>query len=585
MLLIGPRLWMNSDSSEDGAADSQETTRPNDQQAAETFGRSLLETALFSQDGELGEILFAIEASQTAWNFTGVLKPENRSSFNKPVHGRVEKVCSDAGSRACWRLAELVVDGTQRELAHVASGNRTNPSLSSQQKTPSELPEKNIQWRIAKSRIDGRAGPGPEYETILRVPSDAALTLLTRANNWGWFNVRGKAGKSTQVWIPMASVTSSGKAAAVPAPKPGMGKRVVRTLAPRRTGAYGARRLTYDLGALSDPVAMQLVRGVHPVVKVLVNGERTLNFLVDTGASVTFVSKETFRISGHSKSANLKSLCFENGVCFEDVAVKPNYSNYTDPRAGYYNGLLGIDLLRNTGLTIDYRNNRIFLGEAPDYSAATKVRKLDFYMDKSRRPFTAISIGIAVFPKILLDTGSSFTRVTPLMVSEIKRTPQVKYREMSFTAEDIEMTEISTLSEVCLNGEICLPKVLGQTASWPAVGGTFFRNFRTTFNFQTNRLTLRPEDKWSTPPLSLMQRFGFQIHIGDATQIVLVEPGSIADRAGVSIDDRLTQVGGASVAELGYLGVHKILEDPRTTTAVLTLENVKGVSRIVRLRR
>ena len=99
--------------------------------------------------------------------------------------------------------------------------------------------------------------------------------------------------------------------------------RIVKRLSHSDNPAYGARALSHGEGALARPVAVRLIGGVHPVVRVAVNGGRTLDLLVDTGASVTIVPRGLFGDRSGERVVRLESLCFENGVCFEGVAAHP----------------------------------------------------------------------------------------------------------------------------------------------------------------------------------------------------------------------------------------------------------------------
>lgn len=362
------------------------------------------------------------------------------------------------------------------------------------------------------------------------------------------------------------------------------GKRIVKRLSKKKP-SYGARALSYPEGGLAVPLPIRLIRGVHPVVRVSVNGSRNLDLLVDTGSNTTIVPPGVFGERYGQKIVHLEKLCFENSVCFEDAAVRATPTNYSQDRSGYYNGLLGVDLLRYTGLTIDYKNRQIFLGNGEAETRGKKVIRTTFFMDKkTQRPHAVLTIGATVFPDILLDTGSSYTRLTPPMVRKLEAVPTMAYLEMAISANGIEGTQILSLQDVCVNGDACVPSILGQKANWPAVGGTFFRNFLTTFDFRKKELVLRPYGSSWTPRRNALQRLGLQLHILEASTVVWVEAGSPAAKAGITVDATLEKINGRPIRDLGYLGAHDVLGDPARRSFEISLRGKDGRVRTVQVK-
>lgn len=202
---------------------------------------------------------------------------------------------------------------------------------------------------------------------------------------------------------------------------------------------YGARALTYPRGGLAAAIPMRLIRGVHPVVRVTVNGRRDLDILVDTGANRTFVPPGLFGGRNGQEFIRLERLCFQNGVCFLDAMVSVAPTNYSLDRRGYYNGLLGVDLLRHTGLTIDYKHRRMYLGNGGAVAGQGEAVRATFYMDaRSWRPHATMTVGGVEFQGILLDTGASFTRLTPPMIARLDTPPAAAYLEMAFSTTGVQ---------------------------------------------------------------------------------------------------------------------------------------------------
>lgn len=347
---------------------------------------------------------------------------------------------------------------------------------------------------------------------------------------------------------------------------------------------YGARALSYPRGGLAAAIPMRLIRGVHPVVRVTVNGGRELDVLVDTGANRTFMPPGLFGGRKGQEFIRLERICFQNGVCFLDAMVSVAPTNYSLDRRGYYNGLLGVDLLRHTGLTIDYKHRRMYLGNGGAEAGQGEAIRTTFYMDRrSWRPHAKMTVGSVVFPAILLDTGASFTRLTPAMIARLGTPPAAAYQEMAFSTTGMQRTEIVRLAHVCIDGGACTRDILGQKASWPALGATYFRQFLTTFDFRKRRLILRPHGPAWKPPQSALQRLGLQLDIREVKKIVLVQAGSPAALAGMTIADTLVGINGRPLADLGYLGAHEILENPARKSFDILLRRKDGGARTVRL--
>jgi hypothetical protein len=154
---------------------------------------------------------------------------------------------------------------------------------------------------------------------------------------------------------------------------------------------------------------------------------------------------------------------------------------------------------------------------------------------------------------------------------------------INFLAKQTRTAEIVYLADVCVGGEACAASILGQAGDWPAVGGTFFRNFLTTFDFHNNELILGPHGSAWTPPMNALQRLGLQLHILDAGDVVWVEPGSPAEKAGIAAGATLEMIDGQAVRDLGFLGVHEVLEDPAKDRFGLTFRASGGPRRTVRV--
>jgi predicted aspartyl protease len=106
-------------------------------------------------------------------------------------------------------------------------------------------------------------------------------------------------------------------------------------------------------GGTDSPVQAELVHGTLFVLSVLVNDSIHLDMLVDTGASGTYVPAEIFGNDGGE--VHIASLCLENDICFKNFKAQSSDSAFTQSTPGYFNGIIGMNLLENFDITFDYK--------------------------------------------------------------------------------------------------------------------------------------------------------------------------------------------------------------------------------------
>lgn len=114
-------------------------------------------------------------------------------------------------------------------------------------------------------------------------------------------------------------------------------------------GGDGAVTVNVLGGDIHTPVAARLVHGSIFVVSAGVNGSTNLDMLVDTGASRT--ENPAGRFGSPDGDAFIEILCLENGICFQNFLARSTESAFTQSKNGYFNGIIGLDLLQNFDLT------------------------------------------------------------------------------------------------------------------------------------------------------------------------------------------------------------------------------------------
>lgn len=318
----------------------------------------------------------------------------------------------------------------------------------------------------------------------------------------------------------------------------------------------GDRGMTVDTAA-SGSAPLQVVRGVHPVVTATIDGKIQARMLIDTGASVTLLASDLV------PRGTVVDLCLTPTACVKNLPVDHYTSSYSNPKPGYYNGLIGWDILSKLVTTIDYKNSRVSFG-TPNTGSVVR-----YSLDGWGRPQAPILVAGRNMGVMLLDTGGSYVRVTDTQSQELGNAFLPSGTEVSFTINASETTTLSAPVPVCIN-VVCAAQVILQKASWSAVGGTYFRHFNVTIDGPAGVFRLAPE----TPGvlINALSRYGIQLAIDDASRIVVVGSGSPAERSAIGTSDQLQSINGHSVDTLGYLGTMALLEDPSTTSIKLILQ-------------
>jgi len=309
-------------------------------------------------------------------------------------------------------------------------------------------------------------------------------------------------------------------------------------------------------GDTDSPVQAELVHGTLFVVNALVDDSISLDMLVDTGASGTYVPAQIFGNDGGE--VHIASLCLENDICFKNFKAQSSDSAFTQSTPGYFNGIIGMNLLENFDITFDYKSKLIYFYDAIE-NASASVMSIPFSY-QSGRPFTNVSIEGQSQGNNLLDTGAAFMRITSAMLGSLIQEPDVLFESIVFTLNGSEIVEYLPLTDYCL-GIACPGEIIAQQGAWPAIGGTFFREYLTVFKFSEKVVNLNPYNDRSHITESGLQRIGLQISIYDASDIVYVNDGSFAWEAGLVEEDEIISVNGIPIDALGYFGIYALLGD------------------------
>ena len=311
-----------------------------------------------------------------------------------------------------------------------------------------------------------------------------------------------------------------------------------------------------SMGSIHTPVELKLVHGAVPVARVEVNGSKNLDMLVDTGSSMTYVPAGIF--GNPEGEVYISSLCFENGLGFNNFMALSSDSAFTQSKNGYYNGIIGFDILKNFDLTFDYKEELLYFYDTLGNGSSALVTFPIHY--ESNRPFTNVSIEGKSKAATLLDTGAAYTRITSLILDSLIQTSEVLFKSVIFNFDVSEVVEYLLLNDYCA-GLACPEELIVQIGSWPAVGGTFFREYLTIFKFSENVLKLDRHYNSDHIKESGIQKTGLQINIYEASEIIYVNEGSLTWKVGFREGYEIISVNGIPIDSLGYFGVYDLFSD------------------------
>lgn len=319
------------------------------------------------------------------------------------------------------------------------------------------------------------------------------------------------------------------------------------------------------------PINVKLVHGTLMVIEVVVDGTTNLDMLVDTGSSRTHLPAGIF--GNPNGEIYISSLCLENGVCFNDFVAQSSNSAFTQNQDGYFNGIIGVDLLKIFDVTFDYQSELIYLYDTLENRSPGRLT-IDLHYQSSR-PYTNISIEGLSQGANLLDTGAAYTRITTSMLASLNQDPDVIFNSIVFTFNGSEIVDYVPLADYCV-GLACPGEVIVQIGNWPAVGGTFFREYLTAFIFSENILKLDRYQDRSHIKKSGIQRMGLQINIYDASEIIYVEEGGFAWKGRLRGSEIIISVNGIPIDSLGYFGMYELLADTSIQEYQFLVETPEG---------
>ncbi|WP_417796293.1 hypothetical protein [Terasakiella pusilla] len=485
-------------------------------------GKRLLRETLSNHFVQASQV-YLLQDPKGAWSLNGSLDfPSTKISL--PFYTELNQTCDEIKNEDCWLLGKVIVDGQYySSFFEALSVSKSNANMEQLSESTFLLSKEDIE----KTKQDRK------------IRSQFAVLKHNRHVN---VSFRREMNRKYVKKTPLAP--------------------------------YKIKGLSYLPAKSTQGIPFKLIRGTHPVIEVIVNGNQKLNMLISTGTSRTWVPPKLFSQNPSLQEVKIDSLCLSNGFCFEEFKAISKESNYSQLIKGNYNGVIGMDLLVETGLTLDYNKKLAFFAPYESLKPRKETIKTQFTSDASNRPLAVITIGSKAYTNIILDTGSPYTRITPAMQTASGGAPQAQHSEMTHSINQIKLADIISLPEICMGGDICQKNILSEVGNGTSVGGTFFKDYVVSFDFEKEEIYLSPQRTGEN--YDSLKRWGLQLNIIDPSSFSWILQGSLADQKGITHTMTIVMINNTRIEDLGYINAQHLL-DTHETFQLTTIDNTGEV--------
>ncbi|HEV7490743.1 MAG TPA: aspartyl protease family protein [Rhodanobacteraceae bacterium] len=299
-------------------------------------------------------------------------------------------------------------------------------------------------------------------------------------------------------------------------------------------------------------------------------------FLVDTGGVnvLTPVAAKKFGIVGEGKMAaggvgdqrvdlalaHAKEVRVGDAALDRPVFYIIDLGKLADVEGTDADGLVGYEMFRRFGVTIDYAGHTLTLADPAKFTPPANSSAVPFELN-DRIPIIAGTLdGVPV--RISVDTGSraSLTMHSPFVrehdlvaryhaaseavvgwgVGGPSRGRPARYGTLRLGDSDSDITGIAGDLYTGDKGSFANPDLAGN------LGGGVLHRFTVAFDYANKKMYLAPNADFGKP--DAFDRSGlFLFGDGDALLVADVAPESAAARAGVRVQDRVTAIDGKKV--------------------------------------
>ena len=429
------------------------------------------------------------------------------------------------------------------------------------------------------------AASGLLARTVQREAQDTATTVLDDYR------------KVDGVLIPFHSTTSRVDAAGRSDPRATSDVRLaeIKLNGPVADADFAMPEMTatahiVDAGGITR-IPFDLVNN-HIYADGTLNGKKA-RFLVDTGGSnvLTPAAAKKFGIEGEgdlagrgvgeesvkASLAHVDEARLGGAVLDKPVFVILDLGALRDVEGVEFDGLVGYEMFRRFGVTIDYAAHRLTLAEPAKFAPPADATAVPFELSDTTPLVAGTLDGAPV--RLSIDTGSrvSLSMHSPFvrehgLVAQYGAAPEAVVgwgvggpsrgrpaRFGTLKLGDRAITGVAGDLYVGDKGAFANPDMSGN------LGGGVLKRFTVAFDYGAKRMYLAPNADFVKP--DAFDRSGlFLLGDGDALLVADVAPESAAARAGIQPKDRIVAVGGGAANTKSLIAVRaKFRELPAGT--------------------
>ena len=317
---------------------------------------------------------------------------------------------------------------------------------------------------------------------------------------------------------------------------------------------------------------------------VAVNGEPH-QFLLDTGCTTTLVdstlakdlrplSTRTFQTEGKEIQVPTYSaprLTVKDFTCEITNVGSIDMSPFREAVGKNFQGIVGMDALRSILLHIDFDNGLVIFCD-PKSDQQPPGKQTPLLLDDSLNPKILLrprGVDAAVFQ---IDTGMNGTGDFSKELTDALRhagemaptgiTNQTLRGDASVGTETLERCK-----EIDVAGHLHTSLIFSQGAK-NVLGVGFLRRHRVTLDFVDGQAYFEPAEIHK-----YRDRSDYDGIVVDKEMVVRhVVPGSVAERAGVQVADRLVEVGATTASLATWPTINNILRTTRSTELTLIVD-------------
>jgi len=346
-------------------------------------------------------------------------------------------------------------------------------------------------------------------------------------------------------------------------------------------GMAGARPASQDTILIHGTLAIPFERcGNLAFIPVRVNGSDTLSFLIDSGANACVIDLrraeelklkrlERVKGSGAGKGPVDTWIMDNTQVTFglpgldvhADLVAALDLSNNLPVLGRRVDGILGYDLLDRFLVELDYEAGVLLLSPRDSLLAPGSGVTLPLVFS-NRLPHVEVMLTPTghepLRQTLLVDSGSNDAVDDSLLT--LSTSPLIE--TMSGVGQGKEFRSIAGRWGSVDIGTLHFTDVPGGAGGVPLIGGEVLRRFTVIFDFQHERLILKPNRHVFDPFVEDASGLSLRL-VPDcgALRVHDVTPRSPAQECGVRVNDVLLAVDGAPVQKLGLERTARVFQE------------------------